>query len=74
MSTLQEIEQNALKLPETHRATLAAKLLDSLPPVLADEDEGVAEAMRRDHEMGGDPAASMSEGQFLAAVRAPRKR
>ncbi len=46
--SLQEIEQSALKLPETERARLAAQLLDSLPPVLAEEDDGVAEALRRD--------------------------
>ena len=58
--SLQEIEQSALKLPETQRAKLAAQLLGSLPPVLADEDDGVAEALRRDAELDADPAQEMS--------------
>jgi putative addiction module component (TIGR02574 family) len=58
--SLQEIEQSALKLPETQRAKLAAQLLSSLPAVLADEDDGVAEALRRDAELDADPAQGMS--------------
>ena len=58
--SLQEIEQSALKLPETQRAKLAAQLLGSLPAVLADEDDGVAEALRRDAELDADPAQGMS--------------
>jgi len=52
-----------LDLPEKERATLAANLLESLPGVLSDEDEGVAEALRRDAEIdrGGAKAISLSE-------------
>lgn len=49
--TLAEIETLALKLPESDRARLAADLLDSLPGVLVDDDEGLAEALRRSEEM-----------------------
>jgi hypothetical protein len=37
-------------LPETVRVDLAAHLLGSLPSVLHDDDEGLAEALRRDSE------------------------
>jgi hypothetical protein len=39
---------------------LAARLLESLPAVLADDDEGIAEAMRRDAEMERDPSIGMT--------------
>ena len=55
MATIFEVEKLALDLPEQERAKLAANLLDSLPGVLSDEDEGVAEALRRDAEMDADP-------------------
>jgi len=51
MATIDEVQKLALDLPETQRAVLAANLLGSLPPVLHDEDEGVAEALRRDAEL-----------------------
>lgn len=57
MSSIVEIEKLALDLPERDRATLAANLLESLPPhVFSEEDEGVAEALRRDAEIERDPA------------------
>ena len=56
MSTIVEVEKLALNLSEQERATLAANLLDSLPGILSDEDEGVAEALRRDAEIEAAPA------------------
>jgi hypothetical protein len=50
MQTVSEIEAEAMKLPEAERAGLACRLLSSLPAVLADNDDGVAEALRRDAE------------------------
>ena len=47
MATIAEVEKLALDLPETERAVLAAHLLGSLPSVLHDEDEGIAEALLR---------------------------
>lgn len=63
MATIIEIEKLALALSETERATLAANLLDSLPAILVDEDEGVAEAHRRDAEIeaNSDQAISLSQ-------------
>jgi hypothetical protein len=50
MATIAEVQKLALDLAETERAVLAAHLLGSLPSVLHDEDEGIAEALRRDAE------------------------
>lgn len=55
-----EIQRRAYALPDSERATLAAGLMASLPPVLVDEDDGVAEALRRSREMGTDPALACS--------------
>ena len=63
MSTILKVTKLALNLPEKERAVLAADLLESLPGVLSDEDEGVAEALRRDDELAAKPerAISLSE-------------
>lgn len=71
MVTLSEIESLALKLPESDRARLAADLLDSLPGVLVDEDEGLAEAQRRSEEMDRDPSVCMTHEEFLKALGRP---
>lgn len=70
MPSLAEIEQHALTLPENQRAKLAAALLDSLPALLHDDDEGIAEALRRDAEMDANPSAGMSLEEFRAAFEA----
>jgi hypothetical protein len=57
VATIAEVERLALDLPESQRAVLAAHLLGSLPSVLHDEDEGIAEALRRDAELDADPLA-----------------
>lgn len=71
MVTISEIESLALKLPESDRARLAADLLDSLPGVLVDEDEGLAEAHRRSEEMDRDPSVCMTHEEFLKALGRP---
>ncbi len=60
MSTILEIEKLAFDLKEQERATLAANLLSSLPGILSDEDEGVAEALRRDAEIEASQAQTIS--------------
>jgi hypothetical protein len=60
MATIDEVQKLALDLPESQRAALAANLLGSLSPVLHDEDEGLAEALRRDAEL--DANAVMGVG------------
>jgi hypothetical protein len=57
--TIIEVEKLALDLPETQRAVLAAHLLESLPSVLHDEDEGIAEALRRDAELDADAPSAI---------------
>jgi hypothetical protein len=59
MATIAEVEKLALDLPETERAVLAAHLLGSLPSVLHDEDEGIAEALRRDAEFEANSSLGM---------------
>ena len=71
MATIVEIEL-ALNLPERERATLAANLLESLPGVLSDEDEGVAEALRRDAELEANPDRVISVAQLDAQVKSRR--
>lgn len=68
MVTLTEIESLAFKLTESDRAKLAADLLDSLRRVLADDDEGVAEALRRSEEMDRDPSVCLSHDEFIKAL------
>ncbi len=64
MVTITEVEKLAFDLPEAQRAVLAAHLLESLPPVLHDEDEGIAEALRRDAEMDAQPKMGISLEQL----------
>ena len=73
MSSLVDLEPQALALPERERAVLASLLLSSLPPVLADEDEGIIEALRREAEMNADPLVRMSLAEFEHEVRFYRR-
>ena len=73
MSTIAEVEKLALELTEQERAALAANLLYSLPPILSDEDDGIAEALRRDAEMDADPLRRMSLADLEAAIRDRRR-
>jgi len=69
MATIFEVEKLALDLPEQERAKLAANLLDSLPGVLSDEDEGIAEALRRDAEIDADPNQAMTLAQLDSKIK-----
>jgi putative addiction module component (TIGR02574 family) len=72
MATIFEVEKLALNLPEQERAKLAANLLDSLPGVLSDEDEGVAEALRRDAEIDADPNQAITIAQLDTEIQTRR--
>jgi putative addiction module component (TIGR02574 family) len=72
MSTIVEVEKLALDLSEKERAILAANLLDSLPGILSDEDEGVAEALRRDAEAEADPAQAISLAELDSQIQGRR--
>jgi putative addiction module component (TIGR02574 family) len=69
MATIFEVEKLALNLPEQERAKLAANLLDSLPGVLSDEDEGIAEALRRDAEIDADPNQAITLAQLDSQIK-----
>jgi hypothetical protein len=64
MASIAEIEKLAFDLPESERAVLAAHLLRSLPSVLEDEDEGIAEALRRDAELEASPDIGLTLEQL----------
>lgn len=69
MQTLAELEHGAMELPENERAVLAAHLLNSLPACLSDEDEGVAEALRRERELDQNPVVAMSLNELKSALK-----
>jgi hypothetical protein len=69
MPTLTDVEPQAMQLSQADRAKLASHLLDTLPIVLADDDEGVAEALLRDAELDRDPKAGMTLEEFRRATR-----
>ena len=73
MATIVEVEKLALDLPEQERATLAANLLESLPAVLSDEDEGLAEALRRDAEINADHTQDISLEQLDSDIQGRRR-
>ena len=59
MTRLQVLKKEALSLTDAERAVLASDLLETLPGVLSDEDEGIAEALRRDAELEANPSSGM---------------
>jgi hypothetical protein len=73
MATIIEIEKLALDLPERQRATLAANLLESLPSILSDADEGIAEALRRDAELDANPDQAVSLSQLDSYIQDRRR-
>jgi hypothetical protein len=72
VATIAEIEKLAQDLSDDERAVLAAHLLGSLPPVLHDEDEGIAGALRRDAEIEANPLNSLTLEQLNQKVQRRR--
>jgi putative addiction module component (TIGR02574 family) len=72
MPTLAEVEKLAFDLSVSDRAVLAARLVQSLPPVLDDEDEAIAEALRRDMELDADPALGITFEELDRQIREQR--
>jgi putative addiction module component (TIGR02574 family) len=72
-SDVEKVEQLALGLSEEDRAQLAASLLDSLPGILSDQDDGVAEALRRDAELDAHPERAISLEELDTFIRSRRK-
>ncbi len=73
MVTITEVEKLAFDLPDSERAVLASHLLRSLPSVLHDDDEGVAEALRRDAELDANPEAGITLDQLDQRIRERRR-
>ena len=71
MASITEVEKLAFDLPDSERALLATNLLRSVPSVLEDEDNGIAEALRRDAEMEANPELGMTLEQ-LEQILSPR--
>ena len=72
MPSVAELEKFALELPEDQRAVLAVHLLHSLPAPLLDDDEGIAEALRRDTELDSDPSIGLSLEEFSSKIQSRR--
>jgi hypothetical protein len=51
------------------RSPNAANLIESLTSILSDEDEGIAEAFRRDAEIATDPAQAISLAELDAHIQ-----
>jgi len=69
---LGEIEQEALALPDRDRASLAAKLLDTLPsPASYVSDE---EVEQREREMDSGRVMAISHQEFVRRVQEQRGR
>ena len=58
--SIDEIQSCALGIPGDQRAKLAGQPLASLPAMLVDEDEGIAEANRRAEEIEQNPGSGLS--------------
>ena len=67
------VEKLALDLPEQQRATLAGSPLEYLPAILSDEDEGIAEALRRDAEIDAGSDQSISIAQLDSHIARRRR-
>lgn len=68
MQTLSQLEAQIMSLPDGARADLASFILKSLPAVYLDDDDGDAEALRRDAEMDEDPSSCLTLEEFKRAI------
>jgi len=69
---LAEIEQEALGLPERERASLAAKLLDTLPPPGTDVSD--EEIEQREQELESGAVTAILHEEFVRRVERERGR
>lgn len=69
---LAEIEQEALALPDRERASLVAKLLDTLP--LPGTEVSDDEVERREQELESGQATEISHEEFVRRVQQERRR
>ena len=69
---LAEVEHEALALPERERASLAAKLLDTLPPPGTDVSD--EEVERRERQLESGEVAAVLHEEFVRRVQRERGR
>jgi hypothetical protein len=69
---LVEIEQKALALPDRDRASLVARLLDTLPPPVTEVSD--EEVERREREMDLGQVTALSHQEFVRRVQEQRGR
>jgi putative addiction module component (TIGR02574 family) len=69
---LAEIEQEALALSDRERASLAARLLDTLPPPGTDVSD--EEVERREKELESGQVTEISHEEFVSRVERERRR
>jgi hypothetical protein len=67
---LAEIEQQALALTDSERASLAAKLLDTLPPSGTDVSDGEIE--QREMELESGQVVAISHEEFVRRIQHQR--
>jgi hypothetical protein len=72
-AAIDQLKKLALELPEQQRAQLIASLLDSLPAVLIDQDDGVAEALQRDAEFDDQSKQALSLQDLDASIHNRRR-
>ena len=72
--SISEIQRAVSDLPEVERGTLAAWLLDSLPPHSHEDAsaEGIAEAARRRKELDSGRVRPLSSDEFWASIEGLR--
>jgi hypothetical protein len=70
---MDELTSIVMKLPDEQRTRLVANLLASLPTVLTDQDEGIAEALRRDAELNDGTQQTISLDDLDAAINNRRR-
>ena len=70
MSAIAEAEKLVFSLSEDDRAALVGKILRSLPaPFIAEDEDWVEEALRRDREMDENPDSVLTEEEFFTSLR-----
>lgn len=73
MPTLMEIEELVHQLPKGEREQVILNLLQSPSDLGENEEQGYAEAMRRDAEMDADPANYISFEEMDQRIKDRRK-
>ena len=68
MADISTVEELAFGLTTKERATLASKLLRTLPEFMRDDDDGYAEAMRRRDEFLANPDVGITPEELRRRI------